>query len=88
MDVRIETEFRELDPGEEALYIPTENVTVVSEAIAFSLETNFPFHLLEKMLLGMGALIGLIKEELKNSVPISEYSKVCLLWCPLEAISP
>jgi hypothetical protein len=45
-----------------------------TEDIAFALESRFAFHELEEMLLNLGTLLNLIKEELKEDLLVSHFS--------------
>jgi hypothetical protein len=45
-----------------------------TEDIAFDLESRFAFYELEEMLLNLGTLLNLIKEELKESLLVSHFS--------------
>lgn len=84
MEVEIRTEYRDLDPEEQILNYGMSKPLTVSEGIAISLETDFPFHMLEQMLLNLSALTGLIRDELKEMIPVIEFSKGMFTIAPIK----
>jgi hypothetical protein len=49
--------------------------TLTTQGVYFSIETQFAYHELDKMLLGLGALLNLIKDDLKESFLVMQFSK-------------
>jgi hypothetical protein len=84
MDVQIKIDYLDFDPEEQVLKSKANKVTTISEGIAFSLETDFPFHSLEQMLLSLSALTGFVREELKEKVSVVEFSKGMFTLAPIK----
>lgn len=84
MDIQIRTEFRDFDPEEQSLDYELNKGSEVSNGIVFALEVDFPFHLLEQMLLNLGSLVGVIKEDLTETVSIREFSKGMFVLEPIK----
>jgi hypothetical protein len=84
MDIQIRTEYRDIDPEEEIFNSSINKASTISEGIAFSVETDFPFHLLDQMLLSLSALMVFIKEELKETIPVMEFSKGMFTLAPIK----
>lgn len=84
MDIQIRTEYRDFDPEEEIFDSSINKASTISDGIAFSVETDFPFHLLDQMLLSLSALTSFIKEELKETISIMEFSKGMFTLAPIK----
>ncbi len=57
---------------------------LATQGIYFCLETEFPYHELDKMLLGLGSLLNLIKDELKDCFLVMQFSKGMFTVEPLK----
>jgi hypothetical protein len=58
--------------------------TMCVEGVSFRLETDFPFHELDSMLLSLGALSNSIKEEFKEAIMVMQFSKGMFTIEPLK----
>jgi hypothetical protein len=74
VDVHISFEYQDFDPEKE-IELDKEEIITISDSIAFSIETDFPFNTLEKMLLGLSALTNFLKDELNEIFPEIRFSK-------------
>jgi hypothetical protein len=81
--IQIKTEYRDFDPEEE-IFNSSFDKSSISDGLGFSVETDFPFHLLDQMLLSLSALIGFIKEELRETNPVIEFSKGMFILAPIK----
>jgi hypothetical protein len=54
-------------------------------SVAFSIEVDFPFKDIESMLLSLSSLTNLIKEQLKDTFSIVEFSKGLFTIAPIKA---
>jgi len=84
MDIQIRTEYCDIDPEKEIFNFSINKASTISDGIAFSVETDFPFNLLDQMLLSLSALMGFIKEELKETIPVMEFSKGMFTLAPVK----
>jgi len=76
--------YYDYEPEQEVL-IPHKNAkNAVSDGTAFSIEANFPFYQLDQMLLTLGALTNLIREELKEICYVEEFSKGMFVITPIK----
>lgn len=83
LEMAIKTLYSDTDVGvDQYEYVTMERL--LTEGISFSIETNTPFHLLEPMLLNLGALVNSIKEEMKEALLILQFSKGMFTIQPLK----
>lgn len=84
MDIQIRTEYRDFDPEEQIFNYEPNEVSAIADGISFALEVDFPFHLLEQMLLSLSSLTGVIKDDLRETISIIEFSKGMFTLAPIK----
>jgi hypothetical protein len=84
IDVHISTEYQDFDPEQELLKSPRQKVSSISDSIAFSIEVDFPFHTLDQMLLGLGALTNFIRQEVKENILVVQFSRGMFTISPIK----
>jgi hypothetical protein len=83
LDIYISFEYRDFDPEKEIKFEKKETNTV-SDSIAFSIETNFPFNALDKMLLSLNSLTNFLKDELNEIFSDIRFSKGMFTIAPMK----
>jgi hypothetical protein len=84
MDAHISVEYRDYNPETEMRELSRQTISSISDSIAFSIETDFPFNTLDKMLLGLGALTSFLKDELNEVFPNVRFSKGMFTIAPIK----
>jgi len=84
INIFISTEYQDFDLEPEVFEPSIEKETVISDSIAFLIETNFPFYALDRTLLSLSALTSLLKEGLKETFIDIKFSKGMFVIAPIK----
>lgn len=81
--MHIDSDFKEIELEEE-VFENKENISEVSESVAFSIEVNFPFNSIEYMLLSLTSLTNFITDQFKEILTVVGLSKGLFTIAPVK----
>lgn len=84
INMQISSEYSDYELEKE-VFKDTKEVVEISDSVSFSIEVDFPFKSIEPMLLSLGSLTNFISEQLKEVIPVAEFSKGLFTIAPIKA---